>query len=180
MLTPTTTLRLANQGRELLLADDTTSPVVAVVAGAGLALAVAVIHLQDQGGLLGHQSPTWLRYGYYLIEIASTVAAGLILRSKVAGWMLGLATALSAFTGYLLSRSVGMPGDPGDVGNWGYTLGTISLVVEATFIVLAVLMLRRVMRARRRRPLDADNRTGEQSTVAPPPPWLVVEQPSLP
>jgi hypothetical protein len=160
----------------LLPADDTTSPGVAIVAGAGLALAVAVIHLQDQGGLLGHQSPTWLKFGYYLIEIASTVAAGLILRSKVAGWMLGLATALSAFTGYLLSRSVGVPGDPGDVGNWGYTLGTVSLIVEATFIVLAVLMLRRAIRARRLRPLEGGNRTSEQSIVAPPPRWLGVEQ----
>jgi hypothetical protein len=142
-------------------------------------LAVAVIHLQDQGGLLGHQSPTWLKFGYYLIEIASTMAAGLILRSKVAGWMLGLATALSAFTGYLLSRSVGVPGDSGDVGNWGYTLGTVSLIVEAAFVLLAVLMLRRVIRARRLRYVEGGTRTSEQSMVAPPPPWLVFEHPSL-
>jgi hypothetical protein len=156
MLTAATeTIRLANKGGELLLADDSTSPVVAAIAGAGLALAVAVIHLQDQGGLLGHQSPTWLKFGYYLIEIGSTIAAGLILRSKVAGWILGLTMAVSAFSGYLLSRSVGVPGDPGDINNWGYTLGTVSLVVEATFIVLAVLMLQRVIQARRLRTLDS-------------------------
>jgi hypothetical protein len=93
--------------------------------------------------------------------------------------MLGLATALSAFSGYLLSRSVGVPGDPTDIGNWGYTLGTVSLVAEAAFILVAVLMLQRVIRATQPHPLDGGNRRGEQTTVAPPP-WFVAEQPSLP
>src|SRR6516162_4232744 len=140
MTAPTATIRRARKKEGLLFADDTSSPVGMVVAGAGLLLAVAVSHLQDQGGLPGHQSPTWLKLGYYMIEISSVVAAGLILRSKAVGWILGLATTLGAFTGYLLSRSVGVPGDPGDVDNWGYTLGTVSLIVEATFIVIAVLM----------------------------------------
>jgi hypothetical protein len=151
---PAATIRRARKKEGLLFADDTTSPVVMVVAGAGLLLAVAVIHLQDQGGLPGHQSPTWLKLGYYLIEISTIVAAGLILRSKAVGWILGLATTLGASAGYLLSRSVGVPGDPGDIGNWGYTLGTVSLVVEATFIVLAVFMLRRLVHAQRH-PLQA-------------------------
>jgi hypothetical protein len=51
---------------------------------------------------------------------------------------------------------VGVPGDPGDVDNWGYTLGTVSLIVEATFIVIAVLMLRRLVHAQRH-PLRASD-----------------------
>lgn len=132
-----------------LLRDDTRTPVPLLVVGAGLALAIAVIHLQDQGGLLGDQSPTWLKYGYYLVEISSTISAALIIRGKAFGWLLGLASSAGPLTGYLLSRSVGLPGDSGDVGNWGYLLGTVSLVVEGSFIVLAVVCLVRTRSASR-------------------------------
>jgi hypothetical protein len=130
-----------------LLSDDTQTPLPLLVVGAGLALAIAIIHLQDQGGLLGNQSPMWLKYGYYLVEISSTISAALIIRGKTAGWVLGLASSVGPMTGYMLSRTVGLPGDPGDVGNWGYLLGTVSLVVEGSFIVLAVFCLIRIRRA---------------------------------
>ncbi len=130
-----------------LLRDDTRTPVPLLVVGAGLALAIAVIHLQDQGGLLGDQSPTWLKYGYYLVEMSSTISAALIIRGKTLGWLLGLASSIGPLTGYVLSRSVGLPGDPGDVGNWGYLLGTVSLIVEGSFIVLAVVCLVRIRSA---------------------------------
>jgi len=130
-----------------LLGDDTQTSVPILVVGAGLALAIAVIHLQDQGGLLGNQSPMWLKYGYYMVEITSTISAALIIRGKTFGWLLGLASSIGPMTGYILSRSVGLPGDPGDVGNWGYLLGTVSLVVEGSFFVLAVTCLMRIRRA---------------------------------
>ena len=50
-------------------------------------------------------------------------------------------------TGYLLSRTGSLPGDSGDVGNWGYLLGTVSLIVEGGFVVLAVISLTRIGRA---------------------------------
>jgi hypothetical protein len=121
--------------------------VLLLVLGAGLALAIAVIHLQDQGGLLGNQSPMWLKYGYYMVEISSTISAALIIRGKTFGWLLGLASSIGPMTGYTLSRSVGVPGDPGDVGNWGYLLGTVSLIVEGSFIVLAGFCLMRLRSA---------------------------------
>jgi hypothetical protein len=130
--------------RYLLLADDTQTPVPLLVLAAGLALSIAVIHLQDQGGLLGNQSVPMLRYGFYMIEISSTIAAGLIIRGKLSGWLLGLASSIGAMTGYLVSRTIGVPGDPGDIGNWGYLLGTVSLIVEASFIVLAAICVRRI------------------------------------
>jgi hypothetical protein len=42
---------------KFLLSDDTQTSVPLLVVGDSLALAIAVIHLQDQGGLLGDQSP---------------------------------------------------------------------------------------------------------------------------
>src|ERR1700733_14407081 len=130
-----------------LLNDDTQTPAPFLVLGAGLALAIAIIHLQDQGGLLGDQSPAWLKYGYYMVEISSTISAALIIRGKTIGWLLGLASSIGPMAGYIMSRTVGVPGDPGDVGNWGYLLGTVSLIVEGSFIVLAVVCLTRVRRA---------------------------------
>ena len=139
----------ARRRNDLLLADDTVTPVPLLVVAAGLLMVVAIIHLQDQGGLLGGESPTWLKYGYYLIEIGSLVSALLVVRGKVLGWVLGLAFTVGPFTGYVLSRSVGVPGDPGDVGNWGYLLGTVSLVVEGSFVILASACLIRLYRAGR-------------------------------
>jgi hypothetical protein len=34
-----------------------------------------------------------------------------------------------------------VPGDPGDVGNWGYRVGTVSLLVEAALVTISVSML---------------------------------------
>jgi hypothetical protein len=42
---------------------------------------------------------------------------------------------------YVASRTVGVPGDPSDVGNWGYWVGTVSLFAEAALVALSVGML---------------------------------------
>ena len=147
----------AQRLKSFVLGDDTQTKVPLLVLGAGLALAVAVIHLQDQGGLLGDQSPTWLKYGYYMIEISSTISAALIIRGKILGWLLGLASTIGPMTGYILSRTVGVPGDPGDIGNWGYLLGTVSLIVEGSFIVLAVICLTRIWNAGQPEPWNEEH-----------------------
>lgn len=133
---------------DVVLADDTVTPVPMLVVGAGLLIAIAIIHLQDQGGLPGGESPTWLKYGYYLVEIGALISALSVIRGKAFGWVLGLASSVGPFVGYILSRSVGVPGDPGDVGNWGYLLGTISLLVEGSFAIVAVVCLTRLYRTR--------------------------------
>jgi hypothetical protein len=159
---------------DFLFADDTQTPVPVLVVGAGLALAIAVIHLQDQGGLLGNQSPTWIKWGYYMVEISSTITAALIVRGKVIGWVLGLASSIGPMTGYILSRSVGVPGDPGDIGNWGYLLGTVSLIVEGSFIVLATTCLIQIRSLRkpsvRLQPALHAPRTTSSSTLISPGP----------
>ena len=54
------------------------------------------------------------------------------------------------FAAYILSRTVGVPGDHGDVGNWGYWVGTVSLFVEAALVALSVSMLLALRRFARR------------------------------
>jgi hypothetical protein len=40
-----------------------------------------------------------------------------------------------------------VPGDPGDVGNWGYLVGTVALLVEAALVMLSVTMVRTLRRS---------------------------------
>jgi hypothetical protein len=58
-----------------------------------------------------------------------------------AGWAAGVLLGAGPFVAYVLSRTVGVPGDPGDVGNWGYWVGTVSLLIEAGLVALCVSML---------------------------------------
>ena len=58
-------------------------------------------------------------------------------RAGRVGWAAGALLGVGPFVGYLVSRTVGVPGDPGDVGNWSDWVGTLALVVEATLITTA-------------------------------------------
>src|SRR5436309_9883894 len=80
------------------------------VLGAALCLAVAVIHVKDQGGFPGDKTPTYVGVGYYLLEVAAVVAAVMLLtRSFGRGWLLSIGVALGPLVGYVLSRGPGMP-----------------------------------------------------------------------
>ena len=111
--------------------------------GALLALAVATVHVADQGTITALTSPHWMGWGYRFIEVGGVLTAIAVLVSRPAwmGWAAGVLLGIGPFAGYIASRSVGVPGDPGDVGNWGYWVGTVSLFVEAALIVLSVTML---------------------------------------
>lgn len=113
------------------------------VVGALLALAVAAVHVADQGGLTALNSPDWMGWAFRLIEAGGVLTAVALLLpwSVWLGWAAALLLGLGPFIGYIATRSVGLPGDHGDVGNWGYWLGTVSLVVEAALVMLGVSML---------------------------------------
>ena len=53
----------------------------------------------------------------------------------------GSRSRIGPFLGYLTSRSIGVPGDRADVGNWGYWVDPESLIVEAALVVLCAAML---------------------------------------
>lgn len=120
-------------------------PEIAVrLVSALLALAVAGVHVADQGGITAFNSPPdWLGWAYRIIEAAGVLTALLLLlpRSRWLGWAAGMLLGTGPFLGYLASRSVGVPGDHHDIGNWGYWLGTDSLIVEAALVILCAGML---------------------------------------
>ncbi|MQS17668.1 hypothetical protein F7Q99_37145 [Streptomyces kaniharaensis] len=62
------------------------------------------------------------------------VAAGLVVRRRPLGaWAVGALVSLGMITGFLLSRTVGLPGyyEP----DWEPPYGVLSLIVEAVFLV---------------------------------------------
>ena len=129
-------------------ARGVSAPDVAVrVVGAMLALAIAAVHIADQGGVTALNSPHWIGWGYRLIEVGGAATALVLLLPRPAlltawtGWAAGVLLGVGPFVAYVLSRTVGLPGHPGDVGNWGYWVGTVALFVEAALVMLSVSML---------------------------------------
>jgi hypothetical protein len=122
----------------------TVAPEVAMrLVGALLALSVSAVHVADQGGITAFNSPDWLGWSYRLIEVGGVLTAIALLLpwSRWLGWAAGLLLGFGPFAGYVASRSVGVPGDHGDIGNWGYWVGTVSLVIEAALMVMCAGML---------------------------------------
>ncbi|MBO0815112.1 MAG: hypothetical protein J2P30_08195 [Actinobacteria bacterium] len=124
-------------------------------AGALLAVAVAAVHVADQGGVSAMADPSWIGWGYRLIEVGAVLTALVLLLPRPAwlgpawlGWAAGALLGAAPFLSYVVSRTVGAPGDTADVGNWGDWLGTVSLLVEAALVMLSVSMLL-AMRQRR-------------------------------
>jgi hypothetical protein len=128
-----------------LYASEDLAPLPVCLLASVLCLTIAVIHVQDQGGFLGNVTPEWIAIGYYVVEAAAAITALLFARQLVVAWPLGLAVSAGPATAYILSRTVGLPGDSADVGNWGYLLGTVSLIVEATLFALCSTMMLRAL-----------------------------------
>ena len=105
-------------------------------------LAVAAIHVLDQGGLPGTKDPQYVQIMYYALEAAGVAAAALLVsRPTRAGWLLALGVAAGPILGYVLSRGPGLPNYTDDVGNWTEPLGVVSLVVEGVLLIVAVVAL---------------------------------------
>jgi hypothetical protein len=111
--------------------------------GALLCAFIVAIHVADQGGLTGMASPTYKGYLYYALEIGGALATLLLItrRAASAGWVFALGIAVLPASGYILSRSIGLPGYSDDVGNWAEPLGVASLVVEGSLAICALTAL---------------------------------------
>jgi hypothetical protein len=103
-------------------------------AAAALIAVVGLIHL--------YLAPEYLSEHLYIgcLFVATGVACAFVaprlwFRGGQAAWLLGAAVAASTLAGFLLSRTVGLPGF--HEAEWEL-LGIVSIVVEALFLVLAV------------------------------------------
>ena len=102
---------------------------------------VAVIHAVDG---VGKWSEVRYMFWMYMALIAGaliTAGAVLFTRSRAA-LLAAAAVAASAFAGYVLSRTSGLPNATDDIGNWTEPLGLASLVVEGCVVAVALGALR--------------------------------------
>ena len=124
-------------------------PGVRAFAATGL-MTVGLIHvLEIQGQLNG---AVWLTAGFVLVAVsAPTAGLWLLAQPSSAAWQLsGLVCLLSA-GGYVLTRSVPVPGDRMDRGNWLEPLGVAALFTEGIIVILAVLVVASIQARGQRR-----------------------------
>ena len=109
--------------------------------------------MKDQGGLPGDKSPSYIAYGYWMLEIAGVIAAvGLFTargRQAARAWALAAAVAIGPMVGYVLSRGPGLPNYTDDKGVWSEPLGLVSLAVEGALLVIAAAVMFRSRRGAR-------------------------------
>ena len=104
-----------------------------VGAGISLIVIVGLIHLINSPGDLEEGSYTGL---LYLANFVGAILAAIgIYRGRSWGWGLGALVSVGAFVGYVISRTVGLPGLPVET-EWLEPLGVLSLIVEALFVGL--------------------------------------------
>ena len=116
---------------------DAIARTLAVVGLAG----VALIHLLDSPGTFAEQAyKGWLYVG--LITGCILTAAALVRASDLRAWLAALLLPAGALAGFVVSRTVGLPGGADDIGNWTEPLGLASLFVEGSLVALAAAVLR--------------------------------------
>ena len=104
-----------------------------VGAGISLIVIVGLIHLINSPEDLAEGSYTGV---LYLANFFGAILAAIgIYRGRSWGWALGALVSVGAFVGYVISRTIGLPGLPVEE-EWLEPLGLLSLLVEALFVGL--------------------------------------------
>jgi hypothetical protein len=109
------------------LVPDIHNRTTAVVLGL---LGLAAVHVMD---LPGKWTETpYLAFAYIgIIAVTVILVESLIKKPTAVAFAASFGLALAVIFGYVINRTVGMPGSMGDIGNWFEPLGLLSLGVEA-------------------------------------------------
>jgi hypothetical protein len=100
-------------------------------------LAIGLIHIMDLPGTMS-QTP-YLGVGYLVLIIGSVVAAVAALADQAPPWrLLAVAVGVGPLCAFILSRTVGLPADTGDIGNWFEPLGLASMFVEGAVVLVVI------------------------------------------
>jgi hypothetical protein len=100
-------------------------------------LAIALIHLLDLPGKWAETR--YMAYGYIAVIAISLLLAEVIsTRRDTRAMYAAAALSVAVLAGFIVNRTVGMPGATGDIGNWGEPLGIASLFAEAITVWVTV------------------------------------------
>jgi uncharacterized membrane protein YfcA len=106
-------------------------PAGLVGAGISLIVVVGLIHLiGSPEDFAGGSYQGFLFLANFVGALAAAVG---IYRGNRWGWALGLLVAVGSFVGYVISRTVGLPGLPVEE-EWLEPLGVLSMIVEILFV----------------------------------------------
>ena len=117
-----------------------TTSTISTAAGVGLLLAQGIIHLSEAPAQ--YADVPYLGVLFVLTLAGALVATIGLLRREAWGWWLGLATTAGPLLGYVLSRSIGIPGvQETALASILEPLGIACVVAEALFVLLAARVL---------------------------------------
>jgi hypothetical protein len=104
-------------------------------------VAIALVHLLDVKDKF--EEVPYLGVLFIGLIVTSLVLAEALIRAdEPLIWVGAGLMAAATILGYVLSRSVGLPGEGGgEIGNWWEGLGLASLLVEGVVVWLAVVRL---------------------------------------
>jgi hypothetical protein len=104
--------------------------------GAVAIFGVGLIHILD--AVSTYHSTRWIFWAYIvLVAAALPVAMALLHWSSSLAWAAAAAVAAGPLVAYLWSRTIGLPGDAPDIGNWLCTLGMAALFLESSLLALS-------------------------------------------
>lgn len=90
---------------------------------------IAAIHVMDLPGKFA-ETP-YLAWAYMgMIAAAAVLIERIVRNAKPIDFLAAAGLGASALVGFIINRSVGMPGAMGDIGNWFEPLGFLSMFVE--------------------------------------------------
>jgi hypothetical protein len=119
-------------------------PRTSKVAGLLLIIAAGLIHLVAAPD--HYEEATYIGVLFSANLLGALAAAIGIYRDELWGWWLGAAVAGGAFVMFMVSRLIGLPGFEEHIGLWlgdsveDY-LGIPSLIIEASFVALSVVVI---------------------------------------
>jgi hypothetical protein len=102
---------------------------------------IITVHVMDLPGKMAEVPYIGFLY------IGIILAAGFLIHRIISGatrndFLAAAALAAAVIVGYVVNRTLGMPGAVGDIGNWWEPLGFLSVVIEAWVIVLGLTAAR--------------------------------------
>jgi hypothetical protein len=109
---------------------------LAGIAGLG---AVIAIHATELASKV--DEVRYLGAGYVFLIASALVAIVMLAVGDRRGWWLVALTAGSTLAGYVLTRTIGLPGSTDDIGNWSEPLAVWSMIAEIVVVTLSVFAL---------------------------------------
>ena len=110
--------------------------------------ALAAIHILDLPGKFA-ETP-YLGFAYVgMIATAVLLIERILTKNRATDYLAAIALSAAVMIGFVINRTVGMPGAMDDIGNWFEPLGFLSLFVEGWAILQAAQGYRAIQNLKR-------------------------------